>query len=231
MKETEREKGAVSGVEHFVQDYEKLRPLYESFTEQIVELLKTLLANANIKPHAIEGRTKDIIAFREKIIRQDKNYDDPIAEVTDLSGVRIIVYRIDDIEAVASLIESEFIINRMDSAFQNTELEPEEFGYQSLHYIVSLSNERKILFEWSKVKDLCAEVQIRTVLQHAWAQISHALQYKQEVEMTTELRRRLARLASLLELADEEFSAIFKGKLEIQSKVAVTGPAEDMTPK
>jgi len=231
VKESKLKKGTAPAVEHFVQEYTKLRPLYKNFTQQIVELLKMLLDSANIKPHAIEGRTKEVAAFREKIIRSDKRYDDPLAQVTDLSGVRIIVYRIDDIQSVASLIESEFTVNRNDSASKGIELEPEEFGYQSLHYVISLSRERRKLPEWSKVRDLYAEVQIRTVLQHAWAQISHALQYKHEVEMTRDLRRRLARLASLLELADEEFSAIFKGKLEIQSKVAVTGPAEETSPE
>jgi ppGpp synthetase/RelA/SpoT-type nucleotidyltranferase len=226
MRKNGREKLTASEVEYFVQEYAELRPLYESFTEQLADLLKMLLDNVNIRPHAIEGRTKEISALREKITRQDKSYDDPIAQITDLSGVRIIVYRIDDIEAVASLIESEFTLNRKDSIYKGAELEPEEFGYQSLHYIISISKERKKLPEWSKMKRLCAEIQIRTVLQHAWAQINHALQYKDEVEMTRDLRRRLARLASLLELADEEFSAICKGKLEIQSQVAITGPAE-----
>jgi trimethylamine:corrinoid methyltransferase-like protein len=53
-----------------------------------------------------------------------------------------------------------------------------------------------------------AEVHVRTVLQHAWAAISHSLQYKKEDDVPAALRRRLNRLAALLELADQEFTTL-----------------------
>jgi hypothetical protein len=51
-----------------------------------------------------------------------------------------------------------------------------------------------------------AEIQIRTVLQHAWASISHALQYKSKADIPDQFVRQLTRIAGLLELSDEQFS-------------------------
>jgi putative GTP pyrophosphokinase len=63
---------------------------------------------------------------------------------------------------------------------------------------------------WAKYKGLKAEFQVRTILQHAWDAISHKLDYKPESPMPRQNRRRLARLAGLLELADDEFSNLKK---------------------
>jgi hypothetical protein len=87
---------------------------------------------------------------------------------------------------------------------------------------MSLNKERKALTEWNLMKDLKAEVQVRTVLQHAWAAISHALQYKHEQEVPKHLARQLFRLSGLLELADEEFSSLQRKHLEFASAVATS---------
>ena len=59
--------------------------------------------------------------------------------------------------------------------------------------------------EWKPYGDFVAEIQVRTVIQHAWSAVSHALQYKQEAAIPSKLQRRLHRIAGLFELADEEF--------------------------
>jgi putative GTP pyrophosphokinase len=71
-----------------------------------------------------------------------------------------------------------------------------------------VGSDRAPLREWQPYKDLFAEIQVRTVVQHAWATVSHSLQYKREADVPIPLRRRLARVSALLELADMEFSAI-----------------------
>lgn len=89
-------------------------------------------------------------------------------------------------------------------------LSENEFGYRSVHYVVSLSEQRTNLPEWRNLANLKFEIQIRTVLQHAWASISHTLQYKHENDVPTTLKRQLFRLAGLFEIADEEFVNIKK---------------------
>ena len=122
--------------------------------------------------------------------------------------MRVIVYYEKELNAISDLIEREFDVDWSNSADKRKARKPEEFGYQSIHYVVRLSESRRNLLEWHRLADLQAEIQVRTVLQHAWAAISHKLQYKREQDVPQILRRRLLRLSALLELADEEFMGI-----------------------
>ncbi|HEX7887860.1 MAG TPA: hypothetical protein VF522_00755 [Ramlibacter sp.] len=169
-------------------------------------LLTELLVARGIAVHLIEGRTKEVASFREKITRASKAYVNPLVELTDLTGIRIIAYYQDDALAIGSLIEEEFVVRGLSGA-SDGEL-PGEFGYRSAHYIVQLSDTRASLIEWGGLGGLKAEIQVRTVLQHAWAAISHKLQYKREEDVPRTLRRKLSRLSALFEIADDEFSAL-----------------------
>ena len=96
----------------------------------------------------------------------------------------------------------------LTTIIRQTNREPsnwDRFGYLSIHYVVRLKEERAKLTEWQAFAPLRAEIQIRTVLQHAWAAIDHRFRYKTTTEIPTHLRRKLFRLSALLELADEEF--------------------------
>jgi len=87
-------------------------------------------------------------------------------------------------------------------------VEEERFGYQSVHYLVRLSNARAALPEYQRFAGAITEVQVRTILQHAWAEIEHDIQYKSSAAIPRDIRRRFMALAGMLELADREFQAI-----------------------
>jgi ppGpp synthetase/RelA/SpoT-type nucleotidyltranferase len=195
-------------IDEAIKEYEKKRPLYEEFTKKIESLIEEILRKAGIHFDLIEGRTKSISSFKEKITRSGKQYADPVSELSDLTGIRIVLYYLEDVDAVNKIVEREFRIDKSTSIDKGELLKPHEFGYRSVHYGVILSDDRKKLTEWKTFADLKAEIQIRTILQHAWASISHALQYKREQDVPSEFRRRLFRLSGLLELADEQFSLI-----------------------
>jgi len=65
-----------------------------------------------------------------------------------------------------------------------------------------------VLPEYKRFSGLVAEIQVRTILQHAWAEIEHDIQYKAISALPTRVRRRFASLAGLIEIADREFQAI-----------------------
>lgn len=90
----------------------------------------------------------------------------------------------------------------------------------SVHKIVQVSASRKDLPEWHGISDLFSEVQIRSVLQHSWAAIQHSLEYKSVADAPREFRRRLVRLAGLLELADEEFASLKCEQLRLVQRIA-----------
>ncbi|MBW3533492.1 hypothetical protein [Shewanella sp. NKUCC06_TVS] len=191
-----------------VEQYTLIRPQYEIFTERTRTLIDELLKIQGIKTHLIEGRTKTVDSFREKIRRPEKSYADPLAELSDLSGVRIIVYYLDDVQKVADILSSQFTVLESESSHLASEYSPDRFGYISLHSVISLNPDREKLPEWKAYKGYRSEIQIRTVLQHSWAAVSHALQYKHESDVPKQLRRKLYRLSGLFELADEEFISV-----------------------
>jgi ppGpp synthetase/RelA/SpoT-type nucleotidyltranferase len=190
-----------------VSSFADKRPLYEEFVGRIKDLMGTLVDGAGIRVDSIHGRTKTVKSLSDKLNRPAKAYT-RLEGVPDLAGLRVITYLREDADQVVELIRKEFDVDDEESEDVAARLAPNEFGYLSVHLVIRLSEGRRRLSEWSKLQALRAEVQVRTVLQHAWASISHALQYKQEDEIPWALRRRLARLSALLEVADEEFAEL-----------------------
>lgn len=190
----------------FQLQYERARPDFARLTIKLRSLLEDLLSARGIPVHLVECRTKSVASFREKITRASKSYIEPLVELTDLSGIRLITYYQDDADAVASLIQQEFLVQ--STSGMNDLPSPGEFGYRSVHFVVKLSDARAALAEWGGLGGLTAEIQVRTVLQHAWAAISHKLQYKREQDIPQTLRRKLSRLSALFEIADDEFFAL-----------------------
>jgi ppGpp synthetase/RelA/SpoT-type nucleotidyltranferase len=134
--------------EEWVARYRTERPRYERFTGEVRELLKKLLSHEGIKA-TVETRTKEVDSFAGKISRPGKNYTNPLSEVSDLAGLRIIVDSLTDVERVAQLLRSEFVIDAARSVNKADVLDPDRFGYLSQHFIVSLSSNRRPLVEWS----------------------------------------------------------------------------------
>jgi putative GTP pyrophosphokinase len=171
--------------------YRAVRGTYQSMTTRLRGLVIDLLAAADIEVIQVEARTKTIDSFTEKIIRKRSKYQDPLTEITDIVGLRIITYYVEDVTRVGELIRSEFEIDEANSIDKATALDPDRFGYTSVHYVVSLSAERRKLGEWRPYAKIKVEFQVRTALQHAWAAVHHKLDYKSATEAPPELRRQL----------------------------------------
>ncbi|HVQ09332.1 MAG TPA: hypothetical protein VMS43_12945 [Allosphingosinicella sp.] len=201
--------------EELIEAYEALRPQYEALTSSLDTLLRTLLGNASIEYFSVEPRTKEMDSFSGKVRREEKKGKyKKLADVTDLSGVRIIAYLQEECDRISQLIEDNFSIDEENSARKEDELDPDKFGYLSTHYVISLTDNRTSLPEFSRYSGMKAELQIRTLLQHTWAAIDWRFRYKGEREAPKPLRRRLFRISALLEAADNEFSGV---KVEIDS--------------
>ncbi|ODA42699.1 hypothetical protein [Desulfosporosinus sp. BG] len=207
-----------------IAEYSNLFHVYEQFTNKTERLIQDLMKSNNLKAKIIESRTKDVESFASKL--QRKNYLDPLNEITDFCGVRIILSYQDEVDKVVEIIEKEFEVDRDNSVDKGALLNPNEFGYRSVHYVVSLLHSRKELTEWKKYINIKAEIQIRTILQHSWALISHSLQYKRENDIPQNLKRKLFRLASLVELADEEFVSLRYDHEQLESLINIKTPED-----
>jgi putative GTP pyrophosphokinase len=202
-------------IEQAVEQYRNTYPQYQRFTNRLQTLLEELLQSEHIKFN-LEHRTKDVDHFREKLTRPGKSYSNPVNEITDLCGIRIILYRISDVPSVVSILKKEFCIDDKNSVYKAEELKVDQFGYTSVHLVISLLERRAVLSEWRQFEHFKAEIQVRTILQHAWAVISHEFDYKVGADIPREFRRRLFRLSALFELADEELDHLVN---EIQKTI------------
>jgi len=196
-----------------IEVYHKLRPLYKRYSDIIHAILRESLKKSQIKVASIENRAKTIDSFGTKAsLPASTNpnlpkYPDPINEITDLAGIRIITFFPRAIDEVGEIITSEFeILEKSDKS--DILKEEERFGYQSIHYLVKLKPNRIILPEYAQYDNLVAEIQVRTILQHAWDEIEHDIRYKSVEIIPTEIHRRFMALAGLIEIADREFQAI-----------------------
>lgn len=191
--------------------FRDLRPQYEAFTESLERLIKTLISNQEIDFFQIEKRTKTEESFSEKIQREEKqNKYSSLSDLTDLSGIRIITYLQEDCDTISEIIRGSFAIDIKNSVAKIDQLDPDKFGYLSTHFVVSLPENRLDLPEFSAFRNMKAEIQIRTLLQHTWAAIDWKFRYKGQNEAPKQLRRRLFRISALLEAADIEFSSVKK---------------------
>lgn len=204
----------------FLDEFSELTPTLERFKTKIETLVQDLLENENIQYHVIESRTKSLNSFKAKLETKGEKYENPLAEIIDLVGLRIILYYLEDVNKVRDLIEKEFKILPEHSSDKITNLKPNEFGYLSVHNAIKLDTKRAKLTEWKKYKNITAEIQIRTVLQHSWASISHILLYKKEADIPNAIKRKLNRLSGLLELADEQFQELKIEQEQVLKKIS-----------
>lgn len=159
-----------------------------------------------MSPAHIERRTKKRASFEEKLRRLEKDVT-ALNQVTDLVGVRIIFYSPKDIDTAALLLAADFKVIE-DELHGMADLGVATFGYSSRHLIVELGDHRCALAEWQKFAGLYAEIQLTSVLQHAWASRSHKFDYKAAQIAPEPIRRKLFRLAALLEIADDQFDEL-----------------------
>lgn len=189
-----------------INEFESKKAIYLECENIIKRLIDSLIKAEKINVHAIESRVKEIESLKKKIEKKEKY--NSINEITDIIGLRLITYFEDDVDKIANLLKKEFILDEINSVDKRTKDNPEEFGYSSLHYILKLKEPRASLPEYKHFKDINFEIQIRSVLQHAWAEIEHDLGYKSKKEIPHSIRRDFSRVSSLLELADKEFIRI-----------------------
>jgi ppGpp synthetase/RelA/SpoT-type nucleotidyltranferase len=206
-----------------VDAYQPLVALYADYALAVHSILKAKLEADGINVNSLEYRAKTIESFGDKAQKpsdEDPNrpkYLDAVADITDLAGVRAITHFLSTEAELDEIIQAEFeVVEKADkSALLHKE---ERLGYHSIHYLVRLRPNRRSLPEYERYAGLVAEIQVRTVLQHAWAEIEHDIQYKAVTALPAAIRRRFMTLAGLLEIADREIQAIQEESERLQEE-------------
>jgi len=182
--------------EAILQEYRDALPQCKAVAKEVYNTLKSTFEQAGLLVAAIEYRVKSEDSLAGKLELKGGKYKS-LADITDIIGLRVITFYTDDVDKVASAVERLFVVDWDNSVDKRKIHEIDSFGYLSLHYICSKEG-----FPYR------FEIQMRTVLQHAWANMNHDTGYKSGVEVPKVYLRNLSRLAGMLELVDEQFSLI-----------------------
>jgi len=184
--------------------YSLLKDRYIKLGINLIQALQLFLNENDINFLSINYRIKDENSFIEKVER--KVYMNPFDQTEDLCGIRIICYYQSDVSRIISVLEKELDI--LDNQDKEVLLNEDQFGYRSTHLIVKIKKNWLNAPNYRGLEDMKAEIQIRTVLMHAWAEIEHKLAYKKDIHIPKEFKRKLNRISAKLEEADEQFEDV-----------------------
>lgn len=196
-------------VDRAVKRYAAELPQVQEATDAWVALVTRLLDDAGINYLSVTGRAKSVESYARKASRRDKGrllYPDPVRDITDQVGVRVVSFVQADVAAVADLLADQLrVLDDRDMGRETAE--QGGFGYSSRHLLLAPDPARE---GEGPLQGRPAAVQVRTVLQHAWAEFEHDIRYKGQVPEAhrADLDRRFTLAAGLLELAGEQFQEI-----------------------
>jgi len=190
-------------------DQEELKKEYLKYTDtrylivnDLKERIEQVLIALDSNP-VVSGRIKNFNSFYNKYLRLLKsNGKEP--KINDLLGIRVICPFIEDLGAAENILRNNFKIMETEIKGHYTF---KEFGYESTHFLIEIP--QAIINEHGDPGTDIAEIQLRTILQDAWAEVEHEVVYKAEYSPFDEpMKRKLAAVNASLSLADIIFQEI-----------------------
>lgn len=187
-------------------EYNENKDKYKEFRDCIEKILERLFKKEyHIQP--ITSRIKTVDSIVNKILRPGNSYEN-LEDIPDIIGLRIITHFDDDVDRIGDIIRKEFKPNEEDIQDKRKTIDVDRFDYLSLHFLVTVDEERHGTQNYDDFEGMRAEIQVRSIAQHAWAEISRVLGYNTKFEVPRPVKRNFARLAGLFEIADAEFIRI-----------------------
>jgi len=209
--------------EFIINEYHAKMPVFEKMQAVVLDRLRQCFDDNRLLVSGIESRIKTEKSLVGKLELKGFKYH-TIGDVTDIVGVRVITFYSEEVDLVSALVEQIFEVDWVNSVDKRKMLEIDRFGYMSLHYICRIPVSMYHDPAMPELNQLRFEVQMRSTLQHVWANMYHDMGYKSEVEIPAEYQRNMSRLAGMLELVDEQFCRIRKEindyRRNVQSLVA-----------
>lgn len=221
MTEPETPKASIEDV---LAEFNAKEPTLDALCARTKSLIEAILQDAGIPYQSIQFRVKSAEKLKKKFLNPEKNYK-RLEDITDLAGLRIITYYEGDIDRVAEIIKLEFDIDLKNSV-DKREAESDRFGYSALNYVCRHSAKRASDVEYKKFAGIRCEIQITSILRHAWSELEHEW-YDLKDAYPRDVKRRFYRIAALLELAESEFQDIRKQRTAYERSVAVRVEAKE----
>ncbi len=192
-----------------IEAYQAEFPVYKTYAGVLEQVLKgacSLYAPLGI----VQVRPKSLSSFAEKAVRKAHKYADPVRQLTDLCGARVICQTDEEVLRIRDFIRAHFRVDEANSEDTVVRLRQTEFGYRSIHFVVQMDRD-EVLGQPTHRAALGvrkAEIQVRTILQHAWSDILHDRLYKGAIRPTALHVREASTIAALLEKADASFGGL-----------------------
>jgi putative GTP pyrophosphokinase len=198
----------------FRQEFEQYADIRALTTGDLEVRVEEAVSGLGSRP-TVKGRTKEFASFFKKYIRLLKDSDGPTAGsaaagkpepvITDIIGIRVICPFLENLTAVEQVLKEKFEVVEVERKGSNYSFK--EFGYESTHLLVKIPAD--IVEKRGRSGSELAEIQIRTILQDAWAEVEHELVYKAEFTPFDEpMKRKLAAVNASLSLADIIFQEV-----------------------
>lgn len=197
---------------------------HQRLTTAVSSLLENILNQSSIEYLSVTGRTKTAGSVEEKIRR--KKYTNPESQLTDLSGIRVITFLETQVKKISEMIRSTFDVDDKNSLDRASDLGDDKIGYRSTHFVCTLGQSRQGLIEYEALSNLKFEIQVRTVLQHAWAELAHDRSFKLGSGLPTKIQRKLNLYSGMLEIVDGAFDEIARDVEEYKSAIAHKTPTQ-----
>lgn len=190
--------------------YDSWATRHPTAAQDFVDAIKEILSDAGLAFDNVTARVKSFRSLRQKALRREADgsyvYPDPWHGIHDIIGVRVTTYHSTEIPAIMDALgDSLTVLRRIDKTAE-TRISG-RLGYGSQHLICKVSTAAPS--ELAPYADMQFEVQLRTVLQHAWAEFEHDIRYKAPEGATDpRIDRAFALAAGLIELADQQFDQV-----------------------
>jgi putative GTP pyrophosphokinase len=215
--------------------YVKSGPAWKQYLTGLAARVEELLEKQHL--HAtVKLRVKTLESLSEKRSFLSRTSGDANPEIKDLLGLRIVVPFQEEVEQAVELLREHFSTGQIER--KSEQLTFREFAYDSVHVEIPLETDLELPGCCKPV----IEVQVRTILQDAWAEVEHELIYKNHFRFpnSESIRKKLAAVNASLSLADMIFQEIRDAQKEmakwgqerfqsmLDKAAEVVGPIKDL---
>ncbi|MEQ6896561.1 hypothetical protein [Microbacterium sp. KR10-403] len=217
-------------IERELEAYDTTFSTYKKNAADLEQRIRTALeADPRIRLHDVSARVKDRSSLERKLLKKVEK--DPMMHIEDVIGVRIITYFRDDAPRVEDIVRRILDVHEGSYVNKADMLRDREFGYRSIQFVVTMpwaTRETNVPSSWGvnilepSLSPAVAEIQIRSILEHAWAETQHDLQYHAAQTLSRDVDRRFALTAALVENVDEQLMAIRNEVSDVRDDEATT---------